>query len=56
MRVKPAPGVAVRDPDLKDFLPEDGREVPDTPYWNRLLHVFGDVTLVVPVAREEDKP
>jgi hypothetical protein len=55
MRVKPAPGVVVRDPDLKDFLPEGGRDVPDTPYWNRLLHVFGDVTLVDP-ASEENKP
>jgi hypothetical protein len=35
MFVKPAPGLKVRDPDLRDFLPADGRDVPETDYWRR---------------------
>ncbi len=35
MFVKPSPGLKIRDPDLKDFLPDDGREVPNTDYWLR---------------------
>jgi hypothetical protein len=35
MYVKPAPGLNIRDPDLKDLLPESGRLVPDTDYWLR---------------------
>lgn len=37
MYVKPAPGLVIRDPDLKDFLPGAGRLVPDTSYWQRLV-------------------
>lgn len=50
MYLRPRPGLKIRDPDLKDFLPEGGREVPDTPYWQRLLHVYGDVERVEPKA------
>lgn len=46
MKVKPAPGLKIRDPDLKDFLPEDGRDVPETDYWHRRLR-DKDVELVV---------
>lgn len=35
MYVKPAPGLSIRDPDLKDLLPASGRSVPDTDYWLR---------------------
>lgn len=35
MYVIPAPGLSIRDPDLKDLLPESGRTVPDTDYWLR---------------------
>ncbi len=35
MFIKPAPGLKVRDPDLKDLLPDEGREVPDSYYWIR---------------------
>ncbi|MDB5853290.1 MAG: hypothetical protein JWR22_1331 [Herminiimonas sp.] len=35
MFVKPAPGLVIRDPDLKDLLPAEGREVPDSDYWHR---------------------
>lgn len=50
MYVKPAPrevegrALVVRDPDLKDLLPAEGRDVPDTPYWQRRL-ADGDVVL-----------
>jgi len=55
MYVKPAPGLVIRDPDLKDILPPEGREVPDTPYWQRLLHVFHDVELASPPAAKASK-
>jgi len=55
MFVRPAPDpgdpgkrLRVRDPDLKDFLPDEGREVPETPHWHRLLHVYRDVERVDP--------
>jgi hypothetical protein len=48
MIVKPAPGLKVRDPVKKDFLPETGRTVSETDlYWNRRLR-DGDVVLVTP--------
>lgn len=31
------PLMTIRDPDLHDFLPEEGREVPDSDYWHRRL-------------------
>lgn len=45
MIVKPSPGLKVRDPALRDFLPAAGRTVPDTPYWIRRLR-DKDVELV----------
>ncbi len=59
MIVKPAPGLLIRDPDLRDFLPAEGRDVPDTPYWRRLLHVYRDVTPVDspgPIQTQGDEP
>lgn len=53
MYVKPAPreiegrALVVRDPDLLDFLPTEGREVPDSDYWHRRLR-DGDVVLAAP--------
>ncbi|MEK6420022.1 MAG: DUF2635 domain-containing protein [Burkholderia gladioli] len=39
MRVKPAPGLQVRDPFTKMLLPADGIDVPDnSPVWNRILN------------------
>lgn len=38
MFVIPAPGLRIPDPDLHDFLPEQGREVLDAPYWQRRIH------------------
>ena len=46
MFVKPAPGLKIRDPELKDLIPDDGREVSaDDLYWHRRLR-DGDVVLV----------
>ncbi|MDA8230150.1 MAG: DUF2635 domain-containing protein [Magnetospirillum sp.] len=47
MYVKPAPGLKIRDPDLRDLLPEGGREVPKTPYWIRRVR-DGDVVVAAP--------
>jgi hypothetical protein len=41
--------LVVRDPDLHDFLPPEGREVPDSLYWYRRLR-DGDVVLSHPAA------
>jgi hypothetical protein len=50
MKVKPAPGRAVRDPQQKyRLLPEQGGEVPDNAFWQRRLR-DGDVVLI------EDQP
>jgi len=46
MFVKPAPGLKIRDPELKDLIPEEGRNVSDDDlYWHRRLR-DGDVVLV----------
>lgn len=53
MYVRPAPGIKIRDPDLLDFIPDEGREVPNTDFWNRRLR-DGDVisgALVAPTKR-----
>lgn len=42
MYLKPAPGLRIVDPVLRDFLPESGREVAPDPYWHRRLR-DGDV-------------
>ena len=47
MYVQAAPGLRIIDPDLKDALPAEGREVPDTFYWHRLL-ATGDVVSATP--------
>jgi hypothetical protein len=50
MFVKPAPGLKVRDPVKKDYLPVSGRNVPDTSiYWTRRVQ-FGDVVIETPPA------
>jgi hypothetical protein len=49
MFVKPAPGLVIRDPDLKDFLPEEGRNVPDSDYWYRRVR-DNDVVECAPAA------
>lgn len=42
MFVIPKTGFVIRDPDLKTILPPEGREVPDTLFWQRRLR-DGDV-------------
>ena len=42
--VTPAKGMLIPDPDRHDRLPEEGREVPDSDYWQRRLR-DGDVVL-----------
>ncbi|WP_070106490.1 DUF2635 domain-containing protein [Burkholderia plantarii] len=56
MRVKPAPGLQVRDPFTKKLLPADGIDVPDdSPVWNRILN-DGDVVLVAPAKAAAPAP
>ena len=44
MRIYPTAGLLVRDPVKRDFLPAEGREVPDGDlYWSRRLN-FADAT------------
>jgi hypothetical protein len=42
VKVKPKPGLVVRDPDTRQPLPSAGAEVPDTVHWRRRL-AAGDV-------------
>ena len=37
MKVYPVPGLPLRDPVKGDFVPEEGREVEDSPFWRRRL-------------------
>lgn len=56
MHVKPAQGYSIRDPDLLDLLPVNGRDVPESDYWHRRLR-DKDVELVDPsVKAEPDEP
>lgn len=49
MYVKAAPGLVIRDPVFLDLLPPEGREVPESDYWQRRL-LDGDVVQAEPVA------
>jgi hypothetical protein len=51
MFIKPAPGLVIRDPDLLDLLPTEGREVPDSDFWHRRVR-DGDVVLSEPPTTE----
>ncbi len=37
MYVKAAPGLVIRDPIFLDLLPPEGRDVPDSAYWQKRL-------------------
>lgn len=58
MYVKPAARevegrpLVVRDPDLLDLLPPEGREVPESLYWHRRI-AEGDVVLAQPIAEPD---
>jgi hypothetical protein len=45
MFIKPNQGIKIRDPFTRTFLPDDGGNVENTPFWARRLR-DGDVTLV----------
>jgi hypothetical protein len=47
MRVFPVPGLPLRDPVKGDFVPDEGREVADSPYWRRRL-LCQDASLSAP--------
>jgi len=51
MKVKPAPGRAVRWPGTKRLLSSAGEDVPSTPYWLLLLR-NRDIVAVTPAAAE----
>jgi hypothetical protein len=56
MRVFPSPGLLVRDPVKRDFLPPDGREVGDGDfYWLRRI-ACGDATATKPTVAPEVLP
>ena len=56
MRVYPSPGLLVRDPVKRDFLPPDGRDVDDGDfYWLRRIGC-GDATTDKPEAVPEVAP
>jgi uncharacterized protein DUF2635 len=58
MYVVPKPGLTIVDPDRKDVIPPEGREVPDQPYWFRRLQ-DGDATrgpLPEPASAEAPAP
>lgn len=56
MYVKPAPGLSIRDPDLKDLLPESGRLVPDTDYWLRRVRDNDVIEAEAPAEDESPAP
>ena len=51
MYLVPAEGLSIPDPDRRDRLPAEGREVPSSDYWNRRLR-DGDVRIGTPPAPE----
>lgn len=54
MFIKPKEGLQIRDPEMKDFLPVDGREVSKTSYWVRRLR-DGDVIESKPEKPKQEK-
>jgi len=56
MYVKPAPGLSIRDPDLKDLLPVSGRLVPDTDYWLRRVRDNDVIEAEAPAEGESPTP
>ncbi|MBO9647361.1 MAG: DUF2635 domain-containing protein [Variovorax sp.] len=47
MYLKAAPGRVIRDPVFLDLLPPEGRDVPDSPYWQKRRE-DGDVVFATP--------
>jgi len=55
MYIKPNPAMNIVDPDMGDFLPAGGRNVIDSPYWQRLLR-DKDVDQADPPPEQESPP
>jgi hypothetical protein len=56
MRVRPAPGRTLRDPETRQLVTDDGIEVRDAdPYWRRRLR-DGDAVRVEPPTAARHKP
>lgn len=53
MYLRPAPDIKIRDPDLLDFLPDEGREVPDNDFWHRRLRDGDAISGTATVAENE---
>ena len=51
--LKPVAGVKIRDPKTKDFLPEDGKRIEMSTYWNRRIQ---DGTVMVISENPQAKP
>ena len=51
MKVKPAEGLKIRDPLSKNFIPDEGKEVPENTYWVRRV-AYGDVVVVIDTPKE----
>lgn len=55
MRVKPAPGLSVRNPETKELLPPEGIDVPDDSIlWTKILN-DGDVVIASSAFTGADK-
>lgn len=52
MKVKPSPGLLVRDPDTRRPLPPEGMDVPESVHWGRRL-AAGDVVRVEEIPAED---
>jgi hypothetical protein len=54
MFVIPKPGYSIPDPDLRDYLPPGGREVPESSFWHRCIN-DGDVSVGQPASTPQPK-
>ncbi|WP_043838838.1 DUF2635 domain-containing protein [Muricoccus aerilatus] len=54
MFVKPAKGLQIPDPELRDYLPPGGRKVTPSEYWTRRLQ-DEDVSLAKPSTEPKAK-
>jgi len=54
MFVKNAEGKRIPDPDRGGYLPDEGRDVPETLYWIRRVNE-GDVIVVTETAELKEK-
>ena len=47
--VVPKKGLKIVDPQLRDQIPDEGREVQDSTYWRRMAN-YGDVSIIDPAS------